>query len=76
MKKLTQIETVARYLMKHKKITSLQAFKLGILRLSGVIYVLKNERNFKIRTEIKTVKNRYGSTSNIAIYYLEEAGDL
>jgi len=76
MNKKTQIETVALLLRKYKTITSLQAFKLGILRLSGIIYNLRYKYNFGIRTEIKTVKNRYGSTSNVAIYHLEKDGEL
>lgn len=77
MGKITQIEAIAYYLRKNKKLTSLEAIKkFGAIRLSGTIYRLKNEYGFEIRTEIKTVQNRYGSTSNIAIYHLEKDGDL
>lgn len=66
----SQTEAIIQYLQENKSITSLQAFKIfGATRLSGIIYVLK-ERGFKIETELKEVKNRYGHITRIAIYHL------
>lgn len=66
----TQINDVKKYLETHSEgITSLQAIQMfGATRLSGIIYVLRNKHGMNIITENKTVKNRYGSTSNIAVY--------
>ena len=68
-KKNSQILDVKRHLKNKKHITSLEAFKLyGCTRLSGVIYRLKNDYGLLIKTESRTVRNRYGTTSNIAVY--------
>lgn len=75
-KKSSQIEDITNYLRKYKKITSMDAIRnFSATRLSGIIFILRN-KGFVIRTEIKTVKNRYGGTSNIAVYHLEKDGDL
>jgi len=72
VKENSQRNAIISHLRKYGKITSLEAIKrYGATRLSGFIFVLR-KHGFVIRTEIKTVKNRYNSTSNIAIYYLEK----
>ena len=69
MKKTNQILEIKRHLKNKKHITSLEAIKLyGCTRLSGVIYRLKNDFGLIIETKIKTIRNRYGSISNIAVY--------
>ncbi len=69
-KNKSQISEIIHHLRKYKSITSMEAIKrYSATRLSGIIYVLK-ERGFKIETELKEVKNRYGHTTRIAIYHL------
>lgn len=65
----SQTKDIKRYLETHKRgITSLQAFEMfGATRLSSIIYRLRRE-GMNIETETALVKNRYGGTSNIAIY--------
>lgn len=65
----SQTSDIKRYLETHKRgITSLQAFELfGATRLSSIVYRLRKE-GMNIVTESALVKNRYGGTSNIAIY--------
>ena len=70
--KRSQTKAVIDHLRKYKKITSLEAFELfGATRLSSIIFVLRN-KGFEIRTEEKTCKNRFGTISNYAVYYLEK----
>lgn len=67
----TQKSEILKYLKEHKKdgLTSIQAIDLfGATRLSGTIFDLKKDGHIII-TEIKSVKNRFGGTSNIATYY-------
>lgn len=68
----TQYDVVLAYLKKHKKgITSYEAFsKFGITRLSSIIYNLRKD-GYSIIVDSKTVKNRYGNHTTIAIYKLE-----
>ena len=65
----SQTSDIKRYLETHKRgITSLQAVEMfGATRLSSIVYRLRKE-GMNIVTESANVKNRYGGTSNIAIY--------
>lgn len=66
----SQTEAIIQYLRKKKSITSLQAFNLfNATRLSGIIFILR-ERGFGIETEMVQGKNRYGHSTNYAIYRL------
>lgn len=69
----TQNERVLKYLQTHKRgITQLQALeKLGVLRLSGRIYDLRDQ-GYEIATNIIEVPNRYGVVSKVAEYRLVE----
>ena len=70
--KRSQTKAIIEHLRKYKQITSIEAFTLyGATRLSSIIFVLRN-RGFEIRTEEKFCKNRFGTTSNYAVYYLEK----
>ena len=73
--KKTQIDEIRKYLENHKKgITSLEAIdRFGATRLSGIIWVLKHKHQMPIITESKTVKTRYGRTTTVAVYKLNEA---
>lgn len=71
MKKRSQTKAIVEHLRKYKQITSLEAFELfGATRLSSIIYVLRG-KGFGIRTEEKSCKNRFGTISTYAVYYLE-----
>lgn len=70
MSKRSQISDVIEHLRKYKSITSLEAIELfGATRLSGIIFILR-EKGFGIETEIVQGKNRYGHSTNYAVYRL------
>ncbi len=70
MRRRSQTLAVIEHLRKYKEITSLDAFSLyGATRLSSIIYALRN-KGFEIITEEKTCKNRFGTTTNYAVYHL------
>ena len=66
----TQIESVLDFMLTHTGITSLQAIhKFGATRLSGIIYRLKHEFNYPIKSKWVTVPTRFGKT-HVKKYYL------
>lgn len=66
--KTTKKDQVKAYLIKRGKITSMQAIKkFGATRLSGIIFVLREE-GMKIKTKLKTKKDRNGNSCTFAIY--------
>lgn len=66
----SQIKMVLDYLKQGNKITQADAIrKFGAYRLSAIIFELRKEYN--IKTEIKTAKNRFGKPVNFAEYSLE-----
>lgn len=68
MTKIVQRQRVLDYIRETGSITQLEAIKeLGVLRLSAVIYDLKNKEGYKIKTDLVPVKTRYG-TAHIARY--------
>ena len=69
----SQNERILKYLQTHKRgITQLQALeKLGVLRLSGRIYDLRDQ-GYEIATNIIEVPNRFGEISKVAEYRLVE----
>ena len=70
IKGLTQGQAVEKHLKKYKTITSIEAIsKYGITRLSAHIYRLRNN-GYIISSVNKSVKNRFGTNSHIAIYKL------
>jgi len=76
MKEKSQTSAILNHLKTKGSITQLEASKLyGCLRLSSTIFVLRS-RNYNIKTVKKDIKNRYGTTSNIGIYYLEESTEI
>ncbi len=70
MNKKSQISEVINHLRKYNSITSIEAvYKYGAIRLSGIIYCLRN-KGYVIETEKVNGINRYGNSSNYAIYHL------
>lgn len=71
-KSKSQISEVIDLLRKQGYITSYEAIeKFGATRLSGIIFILR-ERGFGIETEMVQGKNRYGHSTNYAIYRLKK----
>lgn len=70
--KMTQDERVLNYMKQFGGITTQEAFiDLGVTRLSAKIYNLK-KRGYKITSEYKTGKNRFGETTYFKKYMLEK----
>lgn len=70
MKKKSQTSEIIKLLRKQGYITSFEAIeRFGATRLSGIIFVLR-KRSFGIETEMVQGKNRYGHSTNYAIYRL------
>ena len=67
----TQKDEVLLHLITKRTITSLEAIKeYNITRLADKIYTLRKE-GFNISSELKKFTNRYGNTSQYAIYKFE-----
>lgn len=66
---MTQCEKILNYIEEHGSIDARQAYKLGIMRLASRISDLR-AAGYKIRTEMKKVKNKDGSSSHVAAYSL------
>lgn len=67
---MKQNELVLDYLKKHGRITALDAFHIGILRLSARIYDLR-AMGVPIIRMMETHVNRDGSVKRWAVYYLD-----
>lgn len=61
--KETQPDTVLAFMRDRGGITSMEAFELGITRLSAVIYTLRHKRGIKIDGTPCRAKTRYGYTT-------------
>lgn len=74
MTKHSQREAIRKHLKKHKSITSWEAIEnYGATRLSGIIYVLRHDEGWNIKTKDISVKNRFGQKCDIAKYELVKA---
>ena len=68
----TQCERIIQYMNDFGSITQLDAIRdLGITRLSGRIFDLKNA-GYNIKSEIVYGKNRYGETTHFSKYQIVE----
>lgn len=68
--KSNQKNKVIGFIREHGSITQRQAIPMGIYRLSGRIYDLIHDDGYDIVTTMKTVINKDGSKSRIAVYSL------
>ena len=69
--KLTQYDRVLQHLKRNGKLSQKQAINLyGCYRLSAVIYLLKKD-GYKISSDFKSGKNRFGDIVSWAEYKLE-----
>lgn len=72
-KRVTMQDRVLDYMREFGSITPLDAVKdLGNYRLSGTLFCLK-EKGYDIVSKMETVKNRWGSNSTFARYYLADS---
>lgn len=72
----TLINLVSKHLVKHRRITSMQAFDLyGATRLSAIIYVLRG-KGYPIITTMKEGVNRYGNPVRYGEYSLPKGWKL
>lgn len=71
MEKNSQKKEVLNYLKEHGSISSLVAIdRFGCTRLSAIIHTLRHKDNYSIATRTVNTKNRYGNTTQYAIYEL------
>ena len=69
--KVSQVKLIADHLIKYGSISSIEAIELfGCTRLSARISDLR-KAGLPITSEMATGKNRYGHTSNFAVYRME-----
>lgn len=69
--KVSQVKLIADHLIKYGSISTIEAISLfGCTRLSARIWDLRHE-GWSITSEPASNKNRYGNTSNFAVYRLE-----
>ena len=67
--RVTQTDTVLNILNSGKSITSMEAFDLGITRLSAIIFTLRR-RGYNIISEDCTCVTRYGAKAQYCSYRL------
>ena len=68
--KETHIDKVYSYMMNHGEISQREAYKMGVYRLSAVIWVMKRDRGMLIKTDMREVINKDGSKSRVGFYSL------
>lgn len=69
-RKATQAERIIEYMVTFGSITQFDALKdLGVMRLASRISDLKKQ-GYPIKSEVESVKNRYGETCYIKRYSL------
>ena len=68
--KMSQYDVVLMHLESGKELSQLEATQqYGILRLGAIIFKLR-KNGYEISTKLEHKTNRYGHTSNYAIYKL------
>lgn len=66
----SQSKVVLQHLQSGKELSQLEATeKYGILRLGAIIFNLRRD-GYKITSRLEHKPNRYGNTSNYAVYKL------
>ena len=65
---MSQYEVVLKHLKEGKELSQLEATKkYGILRLGAIIFNMRRD-GYNILTRMESKPNRYGHTSNYAVY--------
>lgn len=67
---MTQCEAVLDYMTKNGGITAMEAYEIGITRISARIFDLRRQ-GYEIAEENHAVKTRYGRTAHYVRYYLK-----
>lgn len=68
--KISQSKVVLKHLQSGKELSQLEATKkYGILRLGAIIFNLRRD-GYTITSRLERKPNRYGNTSNYAVYKL------
>ena len=71
MSRTSQSQRIVDYMTEYGSITPLEAIRdIGCYRLAARISDIKKQ-GYPVKTEIIAVKNRMGTTSNVARYSLE-----
>ena len=66
--KTSQSKVILKHLQSGKELSQLEATqKYGVLRLGAIIFNLRKE-GYKISSRLERKPNRYGNTSNYAVY--------
>ena len=69
---MTQAEQIHEYMKKHGSITTLDAFRIGITRLSARIWDLKRQ-GVEIETKRESYKARDGKRKHYFVYSLGDS---
>lgn len=70
--KVTQCQRILDYMEQFGSISTLEAFRdLGVARLASRIRDLK-DMGYKIKSETKSAKNRFGEKTHFKVYSLAE----
>ena len=69
---MTHEEIILDYLQTHESISQMQAFDMGITRLSAVVWKLRHKQGIEVLDRTVTTVNRYGVACNYKQYYLAE----
>lgn len=70
--KKTQHEKVYDYMKEHGEISQRDAYKMGIYRLAAVIWDLKHNAGYFIKSDMREVTNQDGSKTKVAFYSLPD----
>lgn len=65
----SQYDMVLNHIMKNGSINTMEAIKMGVLRLGAVVYNIR-QGGVKVETAVHTFKNKNGRKSNVAKYIL------
>ena len=68
---MSQNEMVLEYMKQNGSITSYNAFKMGILRLSARIYELRNKQGYDIEGETVRYTAKDGKNKHYEVYRLK-----
>lgn len=68
---MKQDKIIYEYLKGHKEISQREAYRLGVYRLSAVVFEMKRS-GIRVFTELRMVNNADGTKSRVAFYRLAE----
>lgn len=71
---MTQAEKIYKYIEMNGSITTMEAMRMGILRLAAVVHVMK-KAGIPIKCERRKVRCWDGSTAVIGVYSFDDSED-